>query len=46
MSIPIRLGAAAIEPVATYSGKVSVDASGDAVVSMPARTEIIPVESE
>jgi hypothetical protein len=46
MSIPIRLGAAEIEPVATYSGKVSVDASGEAVVSMPARTEIIPVESE
>ena len=46
MSIPLGLGGADFKPVATYSGKVSIDAAGEAVVSMPAQTEIIPVETE
>ncbi len=46
MSIPLGLGGADFKPVATYSGKVSLDGAGEAVVSMPAQTEIIPVESE
>lgn len=46
MSIPVQVGAAGAKPVARYSGKVSVGASGEAVVSMPAETEIMPAETK
>jgi hypothetical protein len=46
LSIPVQTGAAGAKPVARYSGKVSVGASGEAFVSMPAETEIIPVEPQ
>ena len=46
ISIPVQTGDAGAKPVARYSGKVSVGASGESVVSMPAETEIIPVEPD
>ena len=46
ISIPVQTGDAGAKPVARYSGKVSVGASGESVVSMPAETEIIPVEPQ